>query len=176
MNRSRKTNSSGNGRVNVLAFRLEGAQAPWCAVRDDHAFLSVTLGRGTECDLSVPADAEVAWTVSRMHARLSKSDEGYWVEDLGSKNLTQIDGRLVFSPRRVQFPCTLKLGELAVSVTREELPHEAYHALLPLEALPESYEATAEISRAPEDQADMLESLRRELREARLFELLVEGA
>ena len=47
----------------------------------------VTIGRGGECDIVIP-DRQI----SRVHARLQRTEEGYEVEDLGSKNGTHVNG------------------------------------------------------------------------------------
>jgi hypothetical protein len=56
------------------SFALEG-RGPW------------TVGRSQENDIVIPDP-----NVSRKHARLSRSDNGYVVEDLGSTNGTLLDG------------------------------------------------------------------------------------
>ena len=48
---------------------------------------AITLGRGEECDIVLP-DRQV----SRVHARVSRADDGFYVEDLGSKNGTYVNG------------------------------------------------------------------------------------
>ena len=55
-----------------------------------HVAGSVTLGRSPECDLTLPGVL-----VSRMHARISAGDGSYSIEDLGSANGTQVNGRTV---------------------------------------------------------------------------------
>jgi hypothetical protein len=45
------------------------------------------IGRGAECDLVIP-DRQV----SRTHARILHTPEGYTIEDLGSKNGTHVNG------------------------------------------------------------------------------------
>ena len=56
------------------SFPLEG-RGPW------------TVGRSQENDIVIPDP-----NVSRKHARLSRADNGYVVEDLGSTNGTLLDG------------------------------------------------------------------------------------
>lgn len=52
---------------------------------------SYVLGRGDDADMRFPDDR-----VSRAHARLTSRPDGGWVlEDLASKNGTQLDGRLI---------------------------------------------------------------------------------
>jgi len=48
---------------------------------------ALTIGRGEECDVVLP-DRQV----SRMHVRVSRADDGFYVEDLGSKNGTYVNG------------------------------------------------------------------------------------
>lgn len=62
-------------------------------------FGSMTVGRHSECDISVPGEE-----ISRHHARLSVMPDGVAVEDLGSANGTFIAGKRVHQG-------TLKPGE-----------------------------------------------------------------
>ncbi|MGD2057383.1 MAG: FHA domain-containing protein [Anaerolineales bacterium] len=55
------------------------------------------IGRGPDCDLVV-TDRQV----SREHALIKKSDGGYFVEDLGSKNGTHLNGVRISAPERLQ--------------------------------------------------------------------------
>jgi len=48
---------------------------------------SITIGRGEECEIVLP-DRQV----SRMHVRILREDDGFYVEDLGSKNGTYVNG------------------------------------------------------------------------------------
>ena len=48
---------------------------------------AITLGRGEECDIVLP-DRQV----SRVHARVSRAEDGFYIEDLGSKNGTYVNG------------------------------------------------------------------------------------
>jgi hypothetical protein len=57
----------------------------------------VTIGRGAECDVVIP-DRQV----SRVHARLTWGEDGYVVEDLGSKNGTHLNGAPVQGALRLQ--------------------------------------------------------------------------
>jgi DNA-binding winged helix-turn-helix (wHTH) protein len=54
----------------------------------------LTIGRGEECSIILP-DRHV----SRQHARISWTDGGYAVEDLGSKNGTHVNGRELEAPQ-----------------------------------------------------------------------------
>ena len=58
---------------------------------------TVVLGRESTCDVVI-ADRQV----SRFHARLTPTDEGIMVEDLGSKNGTHLNGTVLTSPMMLQ--------------------------------------------------------------------------
>ena len=64
----------------------------WALVRD-----KMLIGRAPECDLVVP-DRQV----SRHHARLIRTDSGYVLEDLGSKNGTHLNGQAIDEPVNLQ--------------------------------------------------------------------------
>lgn len=50
----------------------------------------VTIGRATECTLSLPYPA-----VSRTHCRIFQNDGQVWIEDLGSTNKTYVNGHAI---------------------------------------------------------------------------------
>jgi len=53
----------------------------------------ITIGRTEDCDLTLSSDK----TVSRYHAQIEKTNEGYLLTDLGSYNYTKVNERLVQS-------------------------------------------------------------------------------
>lgn len=53
----------------------------------------ITIGRGEDCDLTLTSDK----TVSRRHAQIEKTEEGYLLTDLGSYNRTKVNEKLVQS-------------------------------------------------------------------------------
>lgn len=55
------------------------------------------IGRGADCNLMI-ADRQV----SRHHAVLRKQPDGYWIEDLGSKNGTHVNGTPLSGPALLQ--------------------------------------------------------------------------
>ncbi len=78
----------------------------------------VLIGRSPECDILLP-DRQV----SRRHARVYRVGEHYFVEDLGSKNGTWVNGEPVTSPRRlndgdeIQIALRYKLAFVAAGAT-----------------------------------------------------------
>lgn len=57
----------------------------------------MVIGRASDCDMIVP-DRKV----SRYHARIRRTESGYIVEDMGSKNGTHVNGSLVEEPTLLQ--------------------------------------------------------------------------
>lgn len=71
-----------------------------------------TIGRLPECDLYLPFGG-----VSRCHARLVKIPNGAWtIEDLGSKNGTQVNEKLVTSPQELRHNDIVWLGDVSLVV------------------------------------------------------------
>jgi adenylate cyclase len=71
-----------------------------------------TIGRLPECDLYLPFGG-----VSRCHARLTKSSAGIWtLEDLGSKNGTQVNERLLTTPQELRHGDVIWLGDASLVV------------------------------------------------------------
>jgi adenylate cyclase len=68
-----------------------------------------TIGRLPECDLYLPFAG-----VSRNHARLVKTTNGAWtIEDLGSKNGTQVNECLVIYPQKLHHGDIVWLGNVS---------------------------------------------------------------
>ncbi|MFN6566489.1 adenylate/guanylate cyclase domain-containing protein [Dendronalium sp. ChiSLP03b] len=71
-----------------------------------------TIGRLPECDLYLPFGG-----VSRQHARLVKTADGVWtIEDLGSKNGTQVNQNLVTSVQKLHQGDIIWLGNVNLVV------------------------------------------------------------
>lgn len=70
------------------------------------------IGRLPQCDLYLPSGG-----VSRYHARLVKNTAGVWtIEDLGSKNGTQLNDKLVTAPQELHHGDTIWLGDVSLIV------------------------------------------------------------
>lgn len=69
----------------------------------------VYLGRDVHND--VVLDDEF---VSTMHARIYLKGEAYWLEDLGSRNRTYVNGELVIAPQRLRQAAIIHMGKAVV--------------------------------------------------------------
>lgn len=77
-----------------------------------------TIGRLPQCELYLPSGG-----VSRYHARLVKTTSGEWtIEDLGSKNGTQLNESLVTSPQQLHHGDIIWLGEVSLLVLLTDPP------------------------------------------------------
>jgi len=77
---------------------------------------SLSLGRAHTNDLCYPEDA----SLSRRHLLLRRDDQGLWVEDLGSKNGTLLNGTRLTKPQRVQAGDRLIAGHLEITVVDQD--------------------------------------------------------
>lgn len=57
----------------------------------------IVMGRASDCDIVI-SDRQV----SRYHAQITKRESGYFLEDLGSKNGTHLNGAPIDGPERLQ--------------------------------------------------------------------------
>ncbi len=83
------------------------------------------LGRDSECDIVIPLRQ-----VSRHHARISPTNEGVWLEDLGSKNGTYLNGALINDRELL-----VDGDELQISLAQHFI-YLSSDATMPLEGLP----------------------------------------
>jgi hypothetical protein len=82
-----------NGEVPVLISqtgKLTGTR--WALDRDE-----IIIGRSPDCDFVIP-DRQV----SREHARLYRSEDGFYIHDMGSKNGTYLNGTTIIEPTLLQ--------------------------------------------------------------------------
>jgi hypothetical protein len=74
----------------------------------------ITLGRGGGCTVPLAFDT----FVSQVHARAFERDGALWVEDLGSRNGTFVDGTPVHEPTKVGKGARVQVGETVLKVDR----------------------------------------------------------
>ncbi len=92
-----------------LKLRLQEGNIERTVTVDKDVFI---MGRLPQCDLYLPSGG-----VSRCHARLVKTATGVWnIEDMGSKNGTQLNERLVTSPQELHNNDIIWLGDVSLIV------------------------------------------------------------
>ncbi len=69
----------------------------------------VLVGRAPSADLRLD-DPQV----SRLHARIEMRDDGVYVEDIGSRNGTLVDGRNVHTSRRLMIDEEIEIGAASI--------------------------------------------------------------
>ena len=69
----------------------------------------ILVGRAPSADLRLDDPR-----VSRLHARIEMRDDGVFVEDLGSRNGTQVDGETVTEPRLLAVDDEVTVGGAAL--------------------------------------------------------------
>jgi len=67
---------------------------------------SVVIGRGSECDVVIK-DAKA----SRQHCKLSRKEDGFLLEDLGSRNGTLVNGSKITEPVLLKANQTFQVGD-----------------------------------------------------------------
>lgn len=74
----------------------------------------VVIGRSRECDVVI-SDL----LVSRKHAVISRKNDGYWIEDLGSTNGTVLQGKKMpkSSSIKLETPCSISIGAAKILFT-----------------------------------------------------------
>ncbi|MFI5307510.1 MAG: diguanylate cyclase [Polyangiales bacterium] len=88
------------------------------------------IGRSAEVEIAIPDD-----TLSRQHACIHRSPDGFAVEDLGSTNGTFVDGERVAGKRALEDGCRIFLGSRTVL-------HFRLHDAVELEAARSAYALT----------------------------------
>jgi serine phosphatase RsbU (regulator of sigma subunit) len=89
---------------------------PSCSVSGE----VTTIGRHEDCNVIVPLPA-----VSRFHARMSCEDNRFFVEDLGSRNGTHVNGRQVLERTPLSDGDQLEFSALAYRFATQDSPSEA---------------------------------------------------
>lgn len=95
---------------------LSGSLAGKLLVLGEH---EVLLGRDSSCQLILDLPG-----ISRKHARIVKTTEGYQLEDLGSTNGTFIEGQEVFQPQLLKTEDRILLGDSVTIQYGEKKPEE----------------------------------------------------
>lgn len=69
----------------------------------------ILVGRAPSADLRLDDPL-----VSRLHARIEMRDDGVYVEDLGSRNGTGVDGASVLGSRRLRSDDEIEIGSASI--------------------------------------------------------------
>ncbi|MBI3862098.1 MAG: PAS domain S-box protein, partial [Planctomycetia bacterium] len=80
----------------------------------------VVVGRHPDCDIRVFDD-----TVSRRHARITRRNGDFFIEDLGSRNGTYLNGHKVKAPSRLSHRDTVSISDTAVEFREDDVPEPA---------------------------------------------------
>ena len=131
----------------VLMYELDGAQHEFPLTGQ-----RLVIGRAKDCNLCFPLNTEV----SRLHAALTSTPEGWKIEDMSSRSGTFVNGERPVGPRRLRDKDVLTIG--AVTLTLRQKKHELEtvtgDAGLPGDLLAEARAQAAARSPAPATSPD----------------------
>ncbi|CAN5840428.1 SpoIIE family protein phosphatase [soil metagenome] len=80
---------------------------------------ALTFGRGTGSDVMISDDS-----MSRSHARLVLDGDDWFIEDLGARNGTFVNGERIQGKRLIAPGDLLKMGATIVRISQDEMPFE----------------------------------------------------
>ena len=105
----RPDQAEGAARERPARARLVVVDSPALARGSDIPLdsVAVTIGRGGQNDVQLPADD----FASARHARVEPRPDGLWVEDIGSTNGTFVNGARLQRPRRLKPGDILRVGQ-----------------------------------------------------------------
>ena len=95
-------------------------------LKDDLAI----IGRTDQADIVIPHKR-----LSRMHARITTQGPDVWIEDLGSKNGTFVNGTKIQDKTQINRGDAVKLGDLEMTVG---FPEAAIASVMPSSRVPRS--------------------------------------
>ena len=74
----------------------------------------IVLGRDGSCDIALEDD-----TVSRRHAHIVRKSDGFYLEDLQSRNGTYLNGRRLHAPTRLRDGDSLRLYDVSITFNED---------------------------------------------------------
>src|SRR2546426_5309133 len=97
-----------------LLIRVPGRDPEVVRIQGEGPF---TLGRAPENKIVVNDSA-----VSRKHAEITLRADGYWIQDLESKNGTKVNGTLIKAPSRLNAGDRIDIGPCQIHFARDAEP------------------------------------------------------
>ncbi|MCA9073985.1 MAG: FHA domain-containing protein [Planctomycetaceae bacterium] len=107
----------------------------------------ILIGRAEGCDICFPFNEEV----SRLHASLSATDQGWSIEDVTSRLGTYVNGERVLESRTLTDNDVIKIGHLELTFRRKK--HSQETLLGSIDSLPAAVAAVATQPSTPEDES-----------------------
>ena len=83
---------------------------------------AIIIGRRPDEDQRVDLELEKDEYVSRVHAIISRENDRYWVQDLGSANGTWVNGKEVTEKTRLSPGSTIQIGYTIIVVHMDVQP------------------------------------------------------
>ena len=77
------------------------------------------IGRSKECDLTINHSS-----LSRRHCKIYTEQNGWWIDDLGSRSGSIVDGHLLNEPIRLGERSVITCGEVLITVVNNPLARE----------------------------------------------------
>lgn len=82
----------------------------------------IVFGRSSKPDPTIDVDLSPDSTVSHHHARLTYENGTYWLEDLGSKNGTRVNGKPITGKVQLALGAHIQIGQTTVDILEETAP------------------------------------------------------
>ncbi|MBD3672175.1 MAG: PAS domain S-box protein [Planctomycetaceae bacterium] len=105
------------GRLSVMTGLKSGTEIP--LINQE-----MIIGRQAGCEIVLPDH-----TVSRHHARILTKDDGYYLEDMGSRNGTYLNGRRITRPTRLKSEDQIQLYDITLTYLDDDAYPESERSI-----------------------------------------------